>query len=345
MAFDVSGLSLPLLIAALAAGFACALLIVTLRPLLVRYALARPNGRSSHTIPTPQGGGIAVLAGIWIGASIAIALGGTGQWREAAMVGMAAILLAVVGAYDDIRPMPVLPRLGLQALCVIAVLTAVGSEARLLPALPLAVERGLEMLAGIWFVNLVNFMDGLDWMSVAEAVPVAAALALFGQAGLVAPDIALVAAALAGAMLGFAPFNRPVARLFLGDVGSLPLGLLLAWLLYRLAVEGPLVAALLLPLYYVCDATITLIRRLARGEKVWQAHRSHFYQRATDHGLSVRAVVGRVFVLNLALAALAASSFLWRTPEAQVALLIMGLAAVGLVLRDFATPRAQKVAA
>ena len=112
-------------------------------------------------------------------------------------------------------------------------------------------------------------------------------------------DATVVALALCGAMIGFAPFNRPVARLFLGDVGSLPIGLLLGWLLVLLAGAGHLAAALLLPLYYLADATITLLRRLANGEPVMQAHRSHFYQRATDGGFSVYQIVGRVFAANV----------------------------------------------
>ena len=106
-------------------------------------------------------------------------------------------------------------------------------------------------------------------------------------------------------MVGFAYFNRPVATLFLGDVGSLPIGLLLGWLLVQLAGRGALAAAILLPLYYLADATITLVRRLIAGEKVWQAHRSHFYQRATDRGFTVKPGGGHVFAVNIALAALA----------------------------------------
>ena len=99
-------------------------------------------------------------------------------------------------------------------------------------------------------------------------------------------------------MLGFAPFNRPVAKLFLGDGGSLPIGLVLGWLLLQLAGNGHLAAALLLPLYYVADATITLVRRMARGERITEAHRSHFYQIATTRGFSVMDVVKRVFGAN-----------------------------------------------
>ena len=122
----------------------------------------------------------------------------------------------------------------------------------------------------LWFVNLVNFMDGIDWMTVAEVVPVIAGARAVRLMGALprAGDPRRTCAA--GAMIGFAPFNRPVARLFLGDVGSLPIGLLLAWLLLALAGHGHLAAALLLPLYYLADATITLLRRLVRGERFWQ---------------------------------------------------------------------------
>ena len=121
-------------------------------------------------------------------------------------------------------------------------------------------------LAGLWFVNLVNFMDGIDWMTAAEVVPIAAALVAIGYLGALPPE-AFRGAGARRRDDWFAWFNRPVARLFLGDVGSLPIGLLLGWLLVLLAGGGNFAAALLLPLYYLADATITLLRRLAGGER------------------------------------------------------------------------------
>ena len=157
-------------------------------------------------------------------------------------------------------------------------------------------------------------------------------LSIFGA--LDARNTAVAVALLCG-IIGFAPFNRPVAKLFLGDVGSLPIGLLLFWLLLQLAASGHVVAALLLPLYYLADASLTLLRRLARGENVLQAHRGHFYQRATEHGLSVREVVGRVFVVNLALAALAVTTVVAPSRWAQALGLTLGAACVGLLLASF----------
>src|SRR2546423_7536508 len=129
--------------------------------------------------------------------------------------------------------------------------------------------------------------DGTDWMTVAETVPAAVAIILLGLRGVVPVPPLIVAVALLGAIIGFAPFNKPVARLFLGDVGSLPLGLLLGWLLLRLAASGQLVAALILPLFYLADATVTLAWRLAAPPPFWQAHRTHFFQRAIDPGHNV----------------------------------------------------------
>ncbi|MBF9233252.1 MraY family glycosyltransferase [Microvirga alba] len=328
---------ITLSIVLIASAALSALLIVVLKPLLIRYALARPNARSSHKVPTPQGGGIAIIvATVIVLIAVAAALGASSS--TFAILATSTIVLAFVGAIDDIRPLPAGPRLALQVIAVAAVVLT--SDARVFPdAIPLGLERAFLILAGVWFVNLVNFMDGLDWITVAEMVPITAFLALLGVFGPLSPLAALAAAALCGALLGFAPFNKPVARLFMGDVGSLPIGLLVGWLLLQLAGTGALAAAILLPLYHLMDATITLLRRLARREKVWEAHRSHFYQRATDNGFSALSVSGHVFALNIMLGGLAAVTIIWPSALAQAASLVAGVALVSLLLRHFSTRR------
>ena len=314
----------------------CAGFIVLLRPVLRRYALARPNVRSSHREPTPQGGGIAVIAATIAAACLGIFGFGAAMTPPPAIVVAAVVLMAFVGAVDDIRPLDVTPRLLLQALSIGAVIYALPEQLRPLPVLPWWLERVVLFFAGLWFVNLVNFMDGIDWMTVVEVVPIAAALAVIGYLGALPLDGVPVALALGGAVLGFAYFNRPVAKLFLGDVGSLPVGLLLGWLLALLAGTGNLAAALLLPLYYLADATVTIFRRLLKGEPVWQAHRTHFYQLATERGFSVSDVVGRVFVVNVGLCVLAVASILADVPLADVAALLLGAAMVTWLLVTFA---------
>ena len=318
-------------LALLAAALICAALIVVLRPLLQRYALARPNARSSHVLPTPQGAGIAVIAATLSMASVSAGIAG---FAAPAVLFVAALFLALVGFVDDIRPIPVLPRLLLQALAVGAVLIATPNDLQVIPGCPLAVERAVLLFAGLWFVNLVNFMDGLDLMTVAEVVPVTAALILLWWLDEFPLQPAYVAAALCGAMLGFAPFNRPVARVFLGDVGSLSIGLLLGWCLLQLAWHQQVVPALILPLYYLADATITLLRRVAKREPFWAAHRSHFYQRATDNGFKVIEVVGHVFMLNIALAAIAVASVSIGSAILRLVLLLIStLLVTGLLFR------------
>jgi UDP-N-acetylmuramyl pentapeptide phosphotransferase/UDP-N-acetylglucosamine-1-phosphate transferase len=334
-------------IVVLASALISAGLIVALRPVLVRYALARPNARSSHKVPTPQGGGMAVVAAVLAVVLAAPLVTPLPLLRpDLAWVFGAALALAVIGAVDDIRPLPPLLRLILQTLAVAAVVMTGPADARILAVVPPPFEQALLIVGGVWFVNLVNFMDGIDWITVAEIVPITALIACLGAVDLMPVWIAVVGAALCGAMLGFAPFNRPVAKLFLGDVGSLPIGLLVGWLLLKLAAMGALAAALLLPLYYLADATVTLLRRLAAGERVWEAHRRHYYQQAIDrNGFSVVAVVTHVFVLNLALAALALVTVVWPGWPVQVAAVAVGAALVAAVLRRFATPRAFQVTA
>ena len=322
---------------AAAAALISAALIVVLYPLLARYALARPTARSSHKQPTPQGGGIAVIAAMTLVTAAALMLfPGLFDNPRPLTGALAAMLgLALVGVTDDVRPLAALPRLVLQAAAVTVVLATLPAEMRVLPVLPWWLERALLLIGGVWFVNLTNFMDGIDWMTVAEVVPVTAALALFGALGALPPGATAVSFALCGAMLGFAPFNRPVAHLFLGDVGSLPIGLALAWLLILLAGHGHLAAALLLPLYYAADTTITLLRRLSNGESLMQAHRDHYYQRATGRGMGVSSVVARVFAVNVLLCALAAIALVTTSGALHSVLLATGIAVVAALLANF----------
>jgi len=323
------------LVAVGAAALLSAAMTWAIRPLLLKYALARPNARSSHRIPTPQGAGIAVTAATLVIAGAFLAAPQTLNAKFPVLVFAATLFMAAVGLADDLRPIPVLRRLLLQAISVGAIIYAVPADLRIVPALPFWIERGLLVFAGLWFVNLVNFMDGLDWMTVAEVVPITAAMIVLGWLGEFPVPTVFLAAALCGAMIGFAPFNRPAATIFLGDVGSLPVGTLLGWCLLELVWLQHYAAALLLPLYYLSDATVTLLRRVFGGEPFWAAHRSHFYQRATDNGFTVLRVVSEVFVLNLLLAALAITSTKVQSSSIDVALIIAGGAAVAFSMARF----------
>jgi UDP-N-acetylmuramyl pentapeptide phosphotransferase/UDP-N-acetylglucosamine-1-phosphate transferase len=157
----------------------------------------------------------------------------------------------------------------------------------------------------LWFINLFNFMDGIDGLAGSEAVAVAIGyLAVVAFAGLDDPfwRLALVIAAAAG---GYLFWNWHPAMVFMGDAGSIPLGFLLGWLMLDLALAGAWAAGLILPLYFVADATLTLLQRARRGATPWQAHREHFYQRAVLGGATPSGLVWRVGAANAALVALA----------------------------------------
>jgi UDP-N-acetylmuramyl pentapeptide phosphotransferase/UDP-N-acetylglucosamine-1-phosphate transferase len=283
------------------------LLILALR----RWAvLDQPNDRSSHTIPTPRGGGVAVVA------VIAILWG----WRAfetgdvwLGVVLAAAVGLAVVSWIDDLRSLPPLTRLAAQCLAVAAGITSLQGDGFFFQGvLPGPLDALFVALGWIWFVNLFNFMDGIDGISGVEAACIGAGAALVA---FLAPDADIpnpvYGLTIATAALGFLVWNWHPAKVFLGDVGSVPIGFLLGWILLDMAAAGLWASALILPLYYLADATITLGKRALRGEKVWRAHREHFYQRATQRGRSHAQVSRTILAANVVLIALAAAALSW----------------------------------
>ena len=212
-------------------------------------------------------------------------------------------LLAIVSWVDDVRGLSAGVRLVAQGIAVtvgILILpeTRNGLEAWLGPTLWFAAVG----LVWVWWINLFNFMDGIDGLAVSEVSVICGGLMLFAIVGDGADSTAaLLTAGIMGAAVGFLVWNWSPARIFLGDVGSVPLGYLSGFLLLDLAIRGRWKIALILPLYFLADATITLFRRLLNGERVWKPHRQHFYQQAVRSGLGHAAVVKRVIAANLLL--------------------------------------------
>lgn len=309
---------------------------------LRQRALAKPNDRSSHTVPTPQGGGIVVVPAAVAVAAVAFGVSGgalPAGVPYAAVVAAAALALMVLGFIDDMRGLSVQVRLIGQIAAVTAAVLLMPADLRVLPDIfPLAVERVGLIAAALWFVNLFNFMDGIDLISAVETVAITLGIAILAAFATIPAAYGTIAAAMMGAMVGFALWNAPPARLFLGDAGSIPIGFLLAILLIHIAAADALAAAVILPLYYLADATLTLVRRFLRGERVWEAHRSHFYQQATRNGFTVVETVGRIAVLDAVLIALAVGAAMHGRVWAGIALAIAA-AAVGWTLRTFSRRR------
>ncbi len=270
--------------------------------------LDTPNERSSHTQAKPRGGGLVLIPVIlvsWLLVMLDFAPGDLGL----GLVLIGAAGLAVVNWIDDLRDLPAAARLLAQAAAVALGLVGMGDGLGLVfqGILPPFLDALAAGLAWLWFINLFNFMDGIDGIAGVETMTIGAGLAMIaamtaGTGGGATLEMALPAL-LAAAALGFLVWNWPPARLFLGDVGSVPLGFLLGWLLLFWAAQGQWAAALILPLYYLADASITLARRALRGAKVWQAHREHFYQRAVQGQASHAQVTRGVLACNVLLIA------------------------------------------
>ncbi len=262
-------------IAAVGAALVCALILGVLLKTGLAWRLATdiPNDRSLHIRPTPRIGGWGIVPA----ALIAIALLAPSLW----LVALCAAWLAAVSQIDDRRGLPARVRFGAHLIAVLALVIAYPASA---PWWALAVVAFLML----WLVNLYNFMDGADGL--------AGGMALFGFGGYAIaalagpaplPALGWASAAVAGAAAGFLLFNRPPARLFLGDAGSITLGFLAGALGYWGWRSGtwPVWFPAFIFAPFIADASVTLLRRLLRGEKFWQAHREHYYQRMVRSGM------------------------------------------------------------
>ena len=291
-----------------------------------RLPMDHPNARSLHATPTPRIGGLGIMAGI-AAASFWLA--------NAALlpVILGAFALAAISLLDDVRGLPVWVRFLAHFVAAAGVLLALGLT-------------GWAVLAGtlavVWMTNLYNFMDGSNGLAGGMAVVGFGTLALAaGWGG--APELAALCGAIAAAALAFLRFNFPVARLFMGDAGSIPLGFLAATLgvygvqagvwngLFPLLVFSP----------FIVDASVTLIRRALAGEKVWQAHRSHYYQRVILLGASHRQLAWAAWGVMLLMAGLAGAVLAWPQHTIEVLILSAILYAVIFMLIDLRWQRAR----
>lgn len=314
-----------MIVAVLLVAFAASAILTGL---VRRYALSRavldiPNERSLHSVPTPRGGGLAIVVVVSLAHAACVSLGLLPLVPGSAWGG-AALLLAALGWADDRRPLPARTRLLVQ-LAIAFVALAVMSGATQPGVLWQALAVVLGGVAFVWFVNLYNFMDGADGLAATQATVAAGTLGMFaaidGDTG-----VAAVGLALAGASAGFLRWNRAPARIFLGDVGSYFLGGYLGLLACYLLTRGdPLWHWLILLAPFVTDASLTLGRRILAGERWWAAHRTHAYQRLVTAGWSHARLARAFLALCLLLMLLAAAAFRQPALAPWLALLAYGL--------------------
>lgn len=292
------------------------------RRMLVRLSILDiPNDRSSHVDVVPRGGGIAVAVG-------AVAAASAWGWSaEAAVLVAAASALGVVGFIDDRRGLPPVFRLAAQLVVPIAAL----------PVLVRAADLGgvalivAVLFAAAWcaaYVNAFNFMDGVNGLAVGQTFVAGCALAWLAHEAS-ATAVVVIALAVAGAAVGFAPFNAVRASIFLGDVGSYFLGAWLALLLVLVVAAGaPLIVALGPFVLYLMDTATTLVKRFRRRERLLDAHREHAYQRLVELGwthVQVAAVATAVIAIDSAVLIMSnGQAWWWQTVAMCAALAVAG---------------------
>lgn len=285
---------------------AVAALSFILTGLMRRYALSRqlldrPNERSSHSAPTPRGGGIAIVVAFVASLTAAADASAT---TTLALIG-GGVGVAVVGFVDDHGHIAARWRLLAHFACASWILYWIG-----VPRLEWMGDTAnlgfmaavLAVLYLVWMLNLYNFMDGIDGIAGVEAVTVGAGgTAVYWVAGMPMGSDAVLPALLSAASLGFLLWNFPPAKIFMGDAGSGFLGLMLGALSLQAAVARPVLLWCWLVLLgvFIVDATVTLVRRLLRGERVYEAHRSHAYQHASREFGAHRPVTLAVAAINL----------------------------------------------
>ena len=290
-----------------------------------RWLLDHPNERSLHQRPTPRSGGLAITLGIvlgGVGVAVAASLPEQLIW-----LGAGSLLIVGVSFLDDLSHVHPVIRISVHFLVALVLVLAgfaidavglPGMRWQLLPWLSVAIT----CLYVAWLVNLYNFMDGMDGFAGGMAVIGFGTFALLGALG-GHTAFAGVCAVIAAASAGYLLFNFPPARIFMGDVGSSLLGFLVAGLSLWASRQGifPLWMAILVFSPFIVDATITLIYRLWRRERIWEGHKSHCYQRLVQLGWGHRKTVLWEYVLMLLCASSALAAF-HLPPPLQWALLV-----------------------
>lgn len=288
--------------------------------------LDHPNERSLHTRPMPRTGGVALIAGLLVGLAVVWGVSG-GIEPDALGVLAGAGLIAAVSFIDDRRGVPVRIRFPGHVIGAALAMVAAGlGDVELLPGmlawLPPWVTLGLILVFLVWMVNLYNFMDGIDGLAGGMAVFGFGTLAVLGLVAGAQP-FAVFSALCAAAAGGFLLINFPPARIFMGDTGSATLGLLAGALSLWGARDGifPFWAALLVFSPFLVDASVTLFRRTLAGERVWQAHKTHYYQRLVQLGWEHKKTVLCEYAL-MAACGVSALVAVRLSPSGQFALLV-----------------------
>ena len=290
-------------VATITFGLAVVLTAILIRQLNKNNVMDIPNDRSSHVNPTPRGGGVGIIISILVGWLLDRALTDALNINEVIILA-ASVVLAFVCFIDDLRGMSASLKLIFQIICILPGLLFLFETGGLFrewmaPEFDIVVTG----IIWLWFINLFNFMDGIDGITGSQVMMIGFGIAVFSATGIITEQVLGPSIVFLAAALGFLVWNWSPAIVFLGDVGSIPLGYLIGWSLISIQTEttmplNSLIIIAILPGYYLADASITLGVRILKGNNPIEAHKDHFYQKAWQNGASHASICQKILLAN-----------------------------------------------
>jgi UDP-N-acetylmuramyl pentapeptide phosphotransferase/UDP-N-acetylglucosamine-1-phosphate transferase len=264
-----------------------------------------PNKRSFHKKPTPIGGGWAIIL-TTLPIIIAFSIY-QGIFLNTIPLIIGALILITVSWKDDTKSINPFIKLPCQIVAIMIAMNFLPEGPIFFNGLlPIWIERICIFFAWLWFTNLYNFMDGIDGITGSETACICTGILLLSFLIFIPTNILLLSSILLGASLGFLLFNWQPAKIFPGDIGAIFLGYTIAYILLSLAIEGHIIIAIILPLYYLMDATIVILKRLIKKEKIWQAHQQQYFHKSVkEMNRSHYMTTTIIIICNLCLISLA----------------------------------------
>jgi UDP-N-acetylmuramyl pentapeptide phosphotransferase/UDP-N-acetylglucosamine-1-phosphate transferase len=296
-----------------------------------------PSMRRSHDKVTPRGGGLAIVIVVTIAFSMFEYLT-TNAFAASTKIIPLLFIISAVSFWDDLKPISAIIRLIVHLICAsFAVFFFLSPTLSLIHHLPLYITFAIAVIALSGFINIYNFMDGIDGISCMESIHLSVTMLLLCR---LQPEaivnlyfITILSTIIFGCCCGFLIFNWHPAKIFLGDIGSISLGFLTGLCLLLLSSSNIhlFIACFIAALYYITDGGLTILIRLVNKEKIWQPHLKHFFQKAVQNGKTHKQVVSSIAVCNIFLMLLSVTSLFYPVMSIMLALAVISLTLVRLL--------------
>ncbi len=285
-----------------------ALSLVIAKKIFFRWGFVdKPNFRSNHKKPVSLGGGIIIIPFI-----IIFSLLNNYIWNLNILISV--LILFFISIWDDFKNIRPLTRLFFHFLAISIYITFYlypQIEKEFIDNKNILFVFSIFLLFGIiWFINAFNFMDGINGITSVQVISICLSLLAFGY--YINNEFNILAFSVLIIILVFCYFNWTPASIFLGDAGSIPLGFIMSFLLIDFALQGMWIISVILPLFYLMDTSITLIKRVYKRQKFWEAHKEHFYQQAIKNGFSHSSVSLKLLIVNIGLFSLSFCAYIYK---------------------------------